>query len=450
MRKIIATCFLCLSIAGLLAATSTQTRKYSVQGLIYDLKHPEAERRIEAARLLGDNKIREAVPELMNTTADPDENVRLAVLTALDQIRDTRALPVYVTLTADPAVAIRRKAIDALVRLYALDESGFIAGTKKIFHFINPFDSNYNDLMVEPFIPIPPAIPPALEARLSDPDDAVRKAAVMSLGIFRSRGSVPRMGESLAKETKADIRIEYCRSFYKTGDAAACAPLNPLINDADKSVHDEAILTSGLLRCREAVDMLMDFYERGVKERKTVLGIIPASSKEDLQLKCFQALAMIGDPRAEKLFLPALNHETEDFRVAAAEGLARLANPANLPAAEKARPKAKGRRFQLALDFALYRMGRKELLPDLVKELGSVRYSDQVYLYLLEFAPADLPELYPLLRDFRGKIRIRLLDALGMTGNAATMQEVQKYTADSDLDVAMAALLAVRRIQGRS
>ena len=115
-------CGLLLTAVPLLA--QSQNRTVSVQGLIFDLKHPEADRRIDAAKLLGNNKIRQAVPALIEAADDPQPRVRLAVVTALDEIRDIRALPVMVKGVQDPETDIRKKAIDGLVHLYVLDAGG--------------------------------------------------------------------------------------------------------------------------------------------------------------------------------------------------------------------------------------------------------------------------------------------------------------------------------------
>lgn len=430
-------------------AAAPQTRKVSVQGLIYDLKHPEVDRRVEAARLLGQNKIRTAVPALIEATGDSDETVRLEVLNSLDGMRDNRARLSFVTLTADSNATIREKSIDAIVHLYVLDETGFIAGTKKVFRFLNPFDSNYNDLLVEAYLPIPEAVYQALASRLDDPEPKVRKAAVMALGILRGRPVLDRMREVCRDEPEGTIQIEYLRSYFKIGDPAVCPEVLPFINAPEKNLHDEAILVAGLLRCREAVPALMDIYESGIKERRKVLAVVPASSEDDLQIKCLQSLAMIGDPLADKIFLPALRHESLDFQVAAAEGLARLANPEHAEAIGQRKQAARNKRLLLALEFACYRLGQKESLAPLVDGLGSGQ-NQQVFGYLLEIPPAQLPELYPFLRHSKGKVRIRLLEVLGLAGNQATLEEVQRYTSDSDIDVALEALLAVRRIQARN
>lgn len=442
---------LAAALCGLLAFGQNQSRKSSVDGLIYDLKHPDAERRVEAAKSLGGAKARQAVPALVEAASDPDADVRAAVLGALDEIRDPRALPAYIQLSADERADTRQKALDAMVHLYVLDETGFIAGTKKVWSFFNPFDSNYNDLAVEPYVMVSPNAIQAASARLDDPEDKVRKAAVMSLGIFRAKTALPRMKEVLVQEPSGSIRIEYFRSFYKIGSQDVCEEVTIHVNDPDKPVHDEAILTCGLLRCGSAVPALMDIYQSGIKERKKVMKVIPASSDEDLQRRCLEALAMIADPRAKKLFLPALNHVNGDFRVAAAEGLARLADPDTLETIQKARAAAaKDRHFQLALDYALYRFGQKDRIGEMARELDSTRYDQQVYNYFLEFTPAQLVDLYPILRTAKGDLRVKLLEILGLRGDAKTLEEVQQYTHDSNSDAASAALMAVRRIQART
>lgn len=441
---------LALSLSALLAAPPQQvTKTLSVQGLIYDLKHPDADRREESAKILGDKEVRAAVPALVEASDDPETKVRAAVLYALDRMRDHRALPVYIKLSADKDEGIRRTAINAMVRLYVLDEGGFVAGSKKVLSFLNPFDSNYNDLIVEPYVPVSPDAIQALIARLNDPSNGVRKGAVMSLGILRGRAAVGAMGEMLPNEPKNDIRIEYFRSFYKIGDPSACGALIPHVNDPDKGVHDEAILVAGLLRCTDAVEPLMDIFESGIRERDKILKVVPASRPEDLQIKCLQALALIGDGRAEKLFVAALNHKITGMQMAGAEGLARIANPAHRDTLEAARERSEERRNQLALDFALYRVGRPGALEEMVSELGSIRYSDQVFDYLAGFSPEECPRLFPLLRSSKGKVRVKLIDALGLAGGKDTLTELESYTHDSDAEVANAAINAIRRLRAK-
>ena len=69
-------------VAGSFPAWAQQGREVSVDGLIYDLAHPDGDRRKAAARLLGQNKADRAVPGLIDLTDD----VRSAAPSALDSL----------------------------------------------------------------------------------------------------------------------------------------------------------------------------------------------------------------------------------------------------------------------------------------------------------------------------------------------------------------------------
>ncbi|MFH1966064.1 MAG: HEAT repeat domain-containing protein, partial [Acidobacteriota bacterium] len=85
-------------LIGGTAAFASQERR-SVEGLIYDLSSPEAKNRMVAAAALGENRLREAIPNLIKMTSDPDQDVRYEVVKALVYINDTRALPAFIDFT---------------------------------------------------------------------------------------------------------------------------------------------------------------------------------------------------------------------------------------------------------------------------------------------------------------------------------------------------------------
>ncbi|MDP6606844.1 MAG: HEAT repeat domain-containing protein, partial [Dehalococcoidia bacterium] len=114
--------------AGIAAGPAQQEERRSVDGLVYDLQHPEADRRIRAARLLGQNKVHAAVPALMEAATDRDEDVRLEAAKSLVLIHDRRARPTYVLLTRDTNPVTQEKAVEGIINTYVGDESGFIQG----------------------------------------------------------------------------------------------------------------------------------------------------------------------------------------------------------------------------------------------------------------------------------------------------------------------------------
>jgi len=93
--------------------TAKVTRQVPVESLIYDLKNPDPVRRKEAAKLLGDNKVQTAIPDLVTAASDSDAAVRREIVIALDKMRDMRSLPAFHLLSADREKDIRIAASSA-------------------------------------------------------------------------------------------------------------------------------------------------------------------------------------------------------------------------------------------------------------------------------------------------------------------------------------------------
>jgi hypothetical protein len=133
-------------------------------------------------------------------------------------------------------------------------------------------------------------------------------------------------------------------------------------------------------------------------------------------------------------------------RQRAAEDLARLAPPAQRKLIEGYRLQEKHARVRLALDWALYRMGKTPALFAVVRDLDSKRWN-QSEAYLAEL---ETPEpLYTLLPQVNGNTQIKLLEALARSGNAGTLPVVEPYAASVDPRIADAARFATREITRR-
>ncbi|MFQ5738848.1 MAG: HEAT repeat domain-containing protein [Acidobacteriota bacterium] len=426
-------------------ASFQKTRQVSVEALIYDLKHPDGDRRKEAARILGEHRIRKAVPALIELTHDPDHQIRRQAVGALVRINDPRALPAYIRLTQDFHRSIQEKSIEGIVTLYVVEEGGFVQGVRKVVDFVNPLSDDYNPLMVEPYVAVDPTAVDALAKLLGDPRSRTRKQAATALGILRAYSALDAIQSRLAQEEKDGVKVELIRAIYKIGDPGAGKAVLPLTRDSDKKVHDEAIYTLGRLRVTEAVPTLSELYGAGIEERRKVFGLIPVSGSDDLQKRLFEALAHIGDPASKSLFFNALADGREFNRRYAAEGLGRVGDSDVLDQVARAYVREKSRSAKLAMSFALYRLGRQEHLEELVRSAGG----DQGHGYLLEFSPAETEKLYPYLRSEKNSTRVRLLDVIGLRGGASAIPVVEELTASKSAEVVSAANLAIRRLQGR-
>lgn len=133
-------------------------------------------------------------------------------------------------------------------------------------------------------------------------------------------------------------------------------------------------------------------------------------------------------------------------RQRAAEELAKLEATDQRRLIEGYRLQEKNSRVKLALDWALYRTGKREALFAIVGALDSSR-SEQATTYLNTL---ENPEpLYLFLERMNGNTQIKLLDVLAKIGNADTLERIKSYAESYDPKVAEAAQRAAHEIEQR-
>lgn len=426
-------------------ATFAGQERRSVEGLIYDLNSPEVKNRMEAAAILGENRIREAVPELIKMTSDPDQDVRYEVVKALVYINDTRALPAFIDFTRDEQVRVQKRAVAGLVNVYVGQDGGFTQGMKEAFNFLNPLDDGFNPLIIEPYIKVSSKTISAIENLLFSPDKGLRMDSAVALGILRAGDATPAIGQALQGESDNGVKIELIRALYKIGDTSAGSAVIPFIKDPEKEIHDTAILTAGQLRLRDAVPSLNEVYRLGTEERRTALGFIPVSGTDDLQKKVLSSLALIGDRRSQDIFEDALEDERSTYRQHGAEGLGRIADTAFTTLLAKKFLQERDGSVRLALSFALYTLGREEHLVELVEAVRG----EQAYSYLLELPTEKIIQLYPYARSEDDGRKAELLKIIGLRGDMSALDFIRGFTNHENAGVASAANLATRNLNSR-
>lgn len=433
-------------LCGFGLTVEAQTEKRSVEGLIFDLQHPDAERREVAAQLLGQNDIHEAVPVLKKLNRDPQESVRLAALQALLEINDPRALPTFIESTRDASHPIQKLAIEGIVQSYVVEEGGFIAGVKKVVDFVNPVADGFDPLSVEPYVNVSRDAIAALENLLRSSEKDIREESAKALGVLRAYAALSAIEDALARETNDSVKVALIRAIYKIGAPSAGEAVVPFIRDPSKKVHDEAIFTVGRLRIREAAPPLNEMYRSGIEERKKIFGIVPVSGTDDLQKKVLEALANIGDPSSIDIFRDALEDERNDYRQYAAEGLGRVGDSQYLQILARKYMREESKRVKMALSYALFRLGREEHLLELVTNAND---SEQAYYYLLELEPDQIRLLYPHVRVEDKDVKVALLEVIGQKGGPSGLDIAEEMSQHEDSDIVSAATIAIRRIRGR-
>lgn len=135
-------------------------------------------------------------------------------------------------------------------------------------------------------------------------------------------------------------------------------------------------------------------------------------------------------------------------RQRAAEALAVLAAVSQKKLIEGYRVQEKNKRVQLALDWALYRIGKFDLVYEIVRELDSSR-QEQAAGYL---AQLDSPEiLNTLLKRGTNKPRVKvgLLKALARIGDSESLELIKPLRDSFEPGVAGAAETALDQIEKR-
>jgi hypothetical protein len=147
-------------------------------------------------------------------------------------------------------------------------------------------------------------------------------------------------------------------------------------------------------------------------------------------------------------FAKQLGSTDPHVRQRSAEALARLAATDQRKLVEGYQLQEKNKEVHLALDWALYRMGRSEALYRIVDELDSGR-QEQAIGYLAELESPDV--LYPFLKRAKNAPRITagLLKALARTGDAQTLELIKPFRESHQPYVAEAAEIASDEIEKR-
>jgi HEAT repeat protein len=176
-----------------------------------------------------------------------------------------------------------------------------------------------------------------------------------------------------------------------------------------------------------------------------VLGLLAMVSSSAQQQVPIDGVDARSDP-AE--FAKGLGSTDAHVRQRSAEALARLAATSQRKLVEGYQLQEKNKEVRLALDWALYRMGRAEALYRVVDELDSGRQAQAVG-YLSELESPDL--LYPFLKRTTNAPRINagLLKALAHIGDAQTLDLIKPFLESHQQYVAEAAEVAHDEIEKR-
>jgi HEAT repeat protein len=321
-------------------------------------------------------------------------------------------------------------------------KTGIGASLRRVGSSIKGRFTDTNDQVIDPYVTVRPEVIDALGKLASGGGNMDARAnAARALGILRGRKAIPDLVEALHSKN-SDAMYESLVALQKIGDESAGPRVTFLLHDLDQKVQIAAIETTGLLRVKDAVAELADALKRA----------------RDAKVKraALTAMAMLPSENSRNWYAQYLHDKDDRMRAAAAEGYARLRNPADLPMLEAAWQEEGKNSPRLSLAFAQVMLGRAEIgefspLQYLINTLNSAAYKGEALPFLVELARDDQlrKALYGPLETGTKDEKIGLAGVLARSGDQESIPHLQKLSHDPDTDVAQEGLRALRTLQAR-
>jgi HEAT repeat protein len=387
----------------------------------------------------------DAIPKLAALLSNPDFEIRLEAVKQIAEIATQYSLDPLIQATRDSDAEIQIHATDGLVNFYLPGylKTGFGASFRRAGTSIKGHFTDTNDQVIDPYITPRPDVIAALGALARNGASVDARAnAARAVGILRGKAAIPDLVQAMhSKDTP--VIYESLVALQKIRDREAASSIAFLLRDLDPKVQIAAIETTGLLLNKSALPDLVDVlnHTRDAKVRRAAL----------------TSIAMLPAESSREIYARYIADKDEKMRAAAAEGYARLKNPADLPMIEKAYQDEGKTSPRLSLAFAQVMLGKTEVsefspLQYLVDTLNSAAYHGVAFPFLVELArdPAVRKSLYtPLLQGTRDE-KINLARVMARSGDASDAPQLEKLSHDADPEAAQEGLRALRNLQART
>jgi HEAT repeat protein len=386
----------------------------------------------------------EAIPAIAGYLRDIDLSVRLEAVKALDEIGGPKTVDALVEAARDNDPEIQIRATDGLVNVYMPGylKSGITGSLSRAGSSIKAKFSDTNDQIIDAYVEVPLPVIQVL-GRLSRSGASLdsRANAARAVGILRGRAAIPDLLEALNSKDNR-LMYESLVAVQKINDPSAGPGVAFLLRDLDEKVQIAAIQTTGMLRNTAAAADL-----RGVLDRARTLKV---------RREALSALAMLNDPADHGVYLRYLSDKDDGLRASAAEGLARLKDPADQPALEKAFESERNTNARLSLAFALVSLGNRQMsefspLQYLVNTLNSKAYRGVSIAFLTELArdAAVREAIYPLLGHATREEKTGISIVLGRSGDRDSQQYLDALVKDPDPEVMQEGTRSLRTLHTR-
>jgi len=405
----------------------------------------DAKQRVKAVRELGKGGSEE-ISRIEPFLTDPDLDVRLEAVKAIVDIGTQASLNPLIRATGDNDAEVQVRASDGLVNFYVPGyvKTGLTAPLRRMGTSIKSRFTETNDQVIDPYIQVRPEVIQAL-GRLARGGASMesRANAARADGILRGRQALPDLEQALhSKDTQ--VIYECLIAIQKIRDPSAGASIVFLLRDLDERVQIAAIETTGLLNYHGALNDLRDVLEHSKSMR--------------VKRAALTAMAQMPDEQMHGVYTSYLNNKDEGLREGAAEGFARLKNPADRTTIESAFSNERKTGPRLSLAFALVAMGKREMgefdpLRYLVNNLNSAGFRGVARPYLTELArdPEVRSALFPALRGPMATKdeKTGLGQVLAQSGDRDSLPALETLSRDPDQEVAQEGLRDLKNLRAR-
>ena len=390
----------------------------------------------------------QAARDLSNT----DPAVRLRTVQALAEAAYSESAVPLARLVTDPQDAVQLAAIAAELNIFIAER---IVPKKRIGLVVEV----RNQILAEPLFSagpskigprhVPMEVLTALRAAARDDNRRVGLEALYAFGtladepsgeqrrdVLRTSGPdvAALIGASDPALRFAAVRVMGRLFARRAGDAAVDSTVGDALisalNDNDRAIKIAAMRALGAMRYDRAVESLTKLFEY--------------YGKGDNAEAALDALAHIAHPASIPLFAAQLAGKTPALRALAIDGLAREGDQAALDQIKAVADTDRDDAVSLAGAFAAALLGNGSL-DRLVHAAAKPR--PQARQYLAELAPGRAQLFAQHALDPDERVRLAVVDALGVSGDAEALKIVEPLLQDRDARVVRAAELAAARLR---
>ncbi len=376
---------------------------------------------------------------------DAEVSVRLEAVKAIVEIGSQYSLdPLLKALTdGDPEIQIR--ATDGLVNFYypGYVKTGLSATISRTGDLVrSKFRTDPDDRVIEPWIEVRREIINGLGRLLASSTQVdVRSNAARALGVLRGRGALEALHDAL-RTKQTTLMFASLQALQKIQDPRSGPSVAFLFRDPEPFIAVAALETAGLVRAVSVLPEVETAFLRVSEQRTRQAALL--------------AMALMGDARCRKYFLANLEDKNEAIRAAAAEGLGRLLDKADVPVLTQRFDDERKMPPRLAQAFALVRLGRLEMaevapLRYLLNTLNSKAWRSVAEGYLVELAreKAVRMPLEAALTSATRDEKLAMSRILGMSGDRDSEPVLQRLTRDADPEVMQEGVRALRNLKAR-